>query len=213
VKASQYLQALDTARCNGEWDQVPELSRKVQKHAPGRKCSFLSVELSPTVTRVLTASVCTGLALTASTESKALLLKPPLAGATGTVFTAYAASLTALQDALQKELDSCTSSPLQPPAGAGESSTVTESDILQARIVLAWISSLKGEWQAALNIVPGEDEVGEGWTPSPGKSDYMNTMRIKALVVKGGCTCYSQYHHRLFFLTPPRPGFDAHQFG
>jgi hypothetical protein len=124
----------------------------------------------------------TGLALTASTESKALLLKPPPAGTTSTVFEAYVGSLNALQDALQKELDSC-SSPPQPPT--------EEADILQARIVIAWISSLKGEWQAALNIVPGEDEVGEGWTPSPGKSDYMNTMRIKALVVKGGYTLLS----------------------
>jgi hypothetical protein len=137
----------------------------------------------------------TGLALTASTESKALLLEPPPAGTTGTVFEAYVGSLNALQaaqayvgslnalqDALQKELDSC-SSPPQPPT--------EEADILQARIVIAWISSLKGDWQAALNIVPGEDEVGEGWTPSPGKSDYMNTMRIKALVVKGGYTLLS----------------------
>lgn len=62
---------------------------------------------------------------------------------------------------------------------------VTEGDILQAKIVLASIYSKKGEWNEVLNMVPGEDEVGEGFTPPPGKTDYMNIMRIKALVLKG----------------------------
>jgi hypothetical protein len=131
----------------------------------------------------------TGLALTASTESKASRLKPPPAGTRGSTFTSYVTSLSAFQDTLQKELDSCIPPPPKLPVSAGgdESLTVTEADILQARIVIAWISSLKGEWQAVLNLVPGEDEVGEGWAPSPGKSDYMNTMRIQALVLKGEC--------------------------
>ncbi|KAA8894461.1 hypothetical protein FN846DRAFT_1000212 [Sphaerosporella brunnea] len=129
----------------------------------------------------------TGLALTASTESKALLLKPPPAGTRGSVFTTYVSSLSALQDALQKELDSYTNSPPPPaaPTAGGECPTTTDADLLQARIVIALISSLKGDWQSVLNVVPGEDEVGEGYTPSPGKSDYMDTMRIKALVLKG----------------------------
>jgi hypothetical protein len=36
-KALRYLQQLDSARCNALWDQVPELARKVEKHAPARK--------------------------------------------------------------------------------------------------------------------------------------------------------------------------------
>ena len=37
-KARRYLDLLDTARCNGNWQDVPELARKVEKHAPQRKC-------------------------------------------------------------------------------------------------------------------------------------------------------------------------------
>ncbi|HEX3640816.1 MAG TPA: hypothetical protein VHV10_05960, partial [Ktedonobacteraceae bacterium] len=36
-KASRYMQALDSARCTGHWHEVPELARKVEKHAPKRK--------------------------------------------------------------------------------------------------------------------------------------------------------------------------------
>jgi hypothetical protein len=38
-KAQRYLQALDEARCAGRWQDVPELCRKVEKHAPHRKCA------------------------------------------------------------------------------------------------------------------------------------------------------------------------------
>jgi hypothetical protein len=31
---------LDAARSNGSWSDVPELVRKVTKHAPQRKCKF-----------------------------------------------------------------------------------------------------------------------------------------------------------------------------
>jgi hypothetical protein len=37
-KAQRYLEQLDEARCAGRWPDVPELCRKVEKHAPHRKC-------------------------------------------------------------------------------------------------------------------------------------------------------------------------------
>ncbi|KAH4055194.1 hypothetical protein HBI49_204750 [Parastagonospora nodorum] len=37
-KAQRYLQQLDEARCAGRWQDIPELCRKVEKHAPHRKC-------------------------------------------------------------------------------------------------------------------------------------------------------------------------------
>jgi cargo-transport protein YPP1 len=39
-KALRYINQLDSARCQGLWDQVPELTRKVEKHAPHRKSNF-----------------------------------------------------------------------------------------------------------------------------------------------------------------------------
>jgi hypothetical protein len=38
-KAQRYIQQLDDARCAGRWQDVPELCRKVEKHAPHRKCA------------------------------------------------------------------------------------------------------------------------------------------------------------------------------
>ncbi|PSS00987.1 hypothetical protein BD289DRAFT_423119 [Coniella lustricola] len=44
VKGKNYLDQLDNARCEGNWDAVPELVRKVRKHAPSRACLALTAE-------------------------------------------------------------------------------------------------------------------------------------------------------------------------
>ncbi|SPO04477.1 uncharacterized protein DNG_07162 [Cephalotrichum gorgonifer] len=43
-KAAHYLKALDEARCDGNWSAIPELVRKVRKHAPTRSCIALVAE-------------------------------------------------------------------------------------------------------------------------------------------------------------------------
>ncbi|KAH6625017.1 hypothetical protein B0J18DRAFT_490939 [Chaetomium sp. MPI-SDFR-AT-0129] len=45
VKAANYIQQLDDARCDENWDAVPELIRKVRKHAPDRVCLTLTAEI------------------------------------------------------------------------------------------------------------------------------------------------------------------------
>ncbi|KAL2129731.1 hypothetical protein VTI74DRAFT_7394 [Chaetomium olivicolor] len=45
TKAAGYIQQLDEARCNDNWDEVPELIRKVRKHAPERTCLTLTAEI------------------------------------------------------------------------------------------------------------------------------------------------------------------------
>ncbi|EGC48903.1 filamentation protein [Histoplasma capsulatum var. duboisii H88] len=37
-KGQSYIEALDTARCNDSWNDVPELVRKIEKHCPERRC-------------------------------------------------------------------------------------------------------------------------------------------------------------------------------
>jgi len=37
-KARRYLDLLDDARCDGRWQEIPELARKIEKHSPRRKC-------------------------------------------------------------------------------------------------------------------------------------------------------------------------------
>lgn len=39
-KGVRYVSLLDQALCNGNWDDVPELTRKLEKHAPGRECEL-----------------------------------------------------------------------------------------------------------------------------------------------------------------------------
>ncbi|TID16135.1 filamentation protein-like protein [Venturia nashicola] len=43
-KALRYIDYLDNARCNAEWDKIPELTRKLAKHAPHRKCLILTAQ-------------------------------------------------------------------------------------------------------------------------------------------------------------------------
>lgn len=38
-KGARYLGSLDQALCNGSWSEISELARKVDKHAPERKCT------------------------------------------------------------------------------------------------------------------------------------------------------------------------------
>ena len=37
-KATRYIDLLNNARLTGSWAEVPELVRKVNKHAPQRQC-------------------------------------------------------------------------------------------------------------------------------------------------------------------------------
>lgn len=128
-----------------------------------------------------------GLSLTAATEARLYSLLHPGPGASSAAINSYGVTLKALQDPLQTELDCHPNVPKLPsPAGGGQSMVVTSDDILQARAILSWIYSLRGDWQSALRLVPGEEEVGEGWSSgSGGKGDYISVIRIKALVLKG----------------------------
>ena len=41
-KGARYLGLLDQALCNASWSEIPELARKVEKHAPTRRCLTLA---------------------------------------------------------------------------------------------------------------------------------------------------------------------------
>lgn len=141
-----------------------------------------------------------GLSLTASTEARLYRLLHPGPEAVSSALNSYGATLKALQDPLQTELDCHQNvTKLPSPAGGGQSMVVTSDDILQARTILSWICSLKGDWQSALRLVPGEEEVGEGWSPgNGGKGDYISVIRIKALVLKGSLNYSVQFYCHYF---------------
>ncbi|KAK3302028.1 uncharacterized protein B0T15DRAFT_541739 [Chaetomium strumarium] len=51
VKAAHYIQQLNDARCDENWDAVPELVRKVRKHAPERTCLALTAEIEHAIAK------------------------------------------------------------------------------------------------------------------------------------------------------------------
>ncbi|PTD09952.1 hypothetical protein FCULG_00008728 [Fusarium culmorum] len=63
-KAVQYINQLDHARCDGNWDLVPELVRKVRKHAPERACLALTAETECAIAKT------TGAAAHTNSESR-----------------------------------------------------------------------------------------------------------------------------------------------
>ncbi|PHH62562.1 hypothetical protein CDD81_6877 [Ophiocordyceps australis] len=56
IKADHYLEQLESARCDGNWDVVPELVRKVRKHAPHKSCLALTTETECAISKATTAA-------------------------------------------------------------------------------------------------------------------------------------------------------------
>ncbi|ORY69573.1 uncharacterized protein BCR38DRAFT_88247 [Pseudomassariella vexata] len=50
AKDLKYLNELNDARCEDNWDSVPELVRKVRKHAPSRECLAVTAETEHAIT-------------------------------------------------------------------------------------------------------------------------------------------------------------------
>ncbi|KAL9130552.1 MAG: hypothetical protein Q9175_006997, partial [Cornicularia normoerica] len=71
-KARHYLDLLDAARCNGHWEEIPELTRKVGKHAPQRKCLTLTAQTERRIAEV------SGRPVTSSSATPLSPLIPPL---------------------------------------------------------------------------------------------------------------------------------------
>ncbi|KAM4057111.1 filamentation protein (Rhf1) [Hirsutella rhossiliensis] len=54
TKGNHYLELLEIARCEGNWDAVPELVRKVRKHASSRSCLALAAETECAISNATT---------------------------------------------------------------------------------------------------------------------------------------------------------------
>ncbi|CAD6563756.1 MAG: hypothetical protein ASARMPREDX12_000049 [Alectoria sarmentosa] len=74
-KARHYLDVLDTARCNGHWQEITELTRKVAKHAPQRECLTLTAQTERRIAEV------SGRPVTSAFASALSQLIPPLQAA------------------------------------------------------------------------------------------------------------------------------------
>lgn len=74
-KARHYLDLLDAARCNGQWQEITELTRKVGKHATQRKCLTLTAQTERRIAEV------SGRPVTSSSATAISQLIPPLQAA------------------------------------------------------------------------------------------------------------------------------------
>ncbi|RPA82805.1 hypothetical protein BJ508DRAFT_413967 [Ascobolus immersus RN42] len=162
-KAVGYLQELDLARCKGEWGKVPELARKVQKHAPGRSC------------------LCT----VARAEAKLHLSYLPAPASTSPHFAGFASALEQLEGPIKEELANANQlSPKLPTPADKASAFITVEDIFQAKVTAGWLAYLKQDYDNALSTLPTEQEALK-LNPSDGEMEYTRVLVLKCFVLKG----------------------------
>ncbi|SPQ22327.1 00486ea4-b8f6-4ad3-b9d6-6cd1b5493fe9 [Thermothielavioides terrestris] len=175
VKAAHYIQQLDDARCDDNWDAVPELVRKVRKHAPERAC----------------------LALTAETEhaiAKASLKPSPSIHTDPGSTTANSAPAAAGLDAA-KQLPALLS--------AVDAEANHPQDRFQARVCAGWLLWVLREYPAALARLPrsllddaeasqpppppAAPQTADGGTPPPPPSEWTRVCALKAAYLRANC--------------------------
>ncbi|KFY76776.1 hypothetical protein V499_03689 [Pseudogymnoascus sp. VKM F-103] len=77
-KAVKYIQQLDQAQCGGDWEAVPNLVRKIRKHAPARACLTLAANATHAVQQAIRHQPSTG---TNPEITSLVQYVPPLIGA------------------------------------------------------------------------------------------------------------------------------------
>ncbi|KFZ22816.1 hypothetical protein V502_02709 [Pseudogymnoascus sp. VKM F-4520 (FW-2644)] len=77
-KAAKYIQQLDQAQCGGDWEAVPNLVRKIRKHAPTRACLTLAANATHAVQQAIKHRPSTG---TNPEITSLVQYVPPLIGA------------------------------------------------------------------------------------------------------------------------------------
>ncbi|KAK4157984.1 hypothetical protein C8A00DRAFT_29055 [Chaetomidium leptoderma] len=124
AKAAHYLQQLDDARCDENWDAVPELIRKLRKHAPERSCLTLTAEIEHSIAKAN--------------------LKPPPSGPPSTDGGTRPSSSAGLDAADQ----------LPALLSAIDAESQHTEDRFQARVCAGWLLWVLREYPAALARLP-----------------------------------------------------------
>lgn len=158
-KAIRYIQNLDDARSDGQWDQVPEFARKVLKHAPQRKSVYLwqsvwslLASAKQNLVLVLTAKT-EAIAVSTSTHDAPSVLRPLIAP---------------LVDAITQPND-------------------YPEDVFQASVCLAWLHWILQERDQALAQL--HDEPAPAYaaasTPNSRSTEWVQVCAIKYAYMKG----------------------------
>jgi tetratricopeptide (TPR) repeat protein len=128
AKAAQYIERLDNARCEGNWADVPELVRKIRKHAPDRACLTLAAEAECAITQVTKA---------ATAQSSGATHRPP---------TVEASEQSELSSKVPKLVE------------AIENEQARPEDRFQAQVAVGWLHWVFAEYTQALARLPKPDD-------------------------------------------------------
>ncbi|KUJ19926.1 uncharacterized protein LY89DRAFT_779805 [Mollisia scopiformis] len=159
TKAALYIQQLDEARCNGDWDAVPELIRKIKKHAPQRTCLAITAESEHAVVQ--------------ASHTRPLTARP------STARPATANTSTSAQSSLRRYIDLLLEA-------IGNERTYVE-DEFQARVCLGWIHWQMGELSLAVNKLPHSIEQDFSQLDGTDKesAEWTRVCALKASYLKG----------------------------
>ncbi|KAK0100012.1 hypothetical protein ONS95_013171 [Cadophora gregata] len=158
TKAAQYIQQLDEARCEGNWDAVPELVRKVKKHAPQRTCLVLSAEAEHAISQ--------------ASNNRPSTARPGTARTANTTATSQSTSVSRyiplLLEAIEKE-------------GAHV------EDEFQAQVCVGWIHWHLGEPSLAAARLPKsiEQEFSQLDGTNKESAEWTKVCALKACYIKG----------------------------
>lgn len=157
TKGRHYLDLLDNARCEGDWDAVPELVRKVRKHAPNRVCLTLTAEIEHGISKATASET----PITAASDTAALENAPP-----------------------SKDIEAAAHIP-KLLASIEEEHTYAE-DRFQAQVCVGWLHWAVGEYKLALDRLPegfGANEV----ESLDNISEWTRVCMLKSAYLRANC--------------------------
>ncbi|CRK46099.1 hypothetical protein BN1723_006878 [Verticillium longisporum] len=159
TKAAHYIQALDAARAEGNWQAVPEFVRKIRKHAPDRTCLTLTAELEYAVS--------TSSKTSSNTASRPQTARPQTAAAP--------ASDIDTADHIPKLLEIIENDDLHP------------EDKFQAQVAVGWVHWTSKEYRLAATRLPSTLDQQNIQDPDNKVSEWTSVCSLKAAYLKADC--------------------------
>ncbi|KAF7552759.1 hypothetical protein G7046_g7303 [Stylonectria norvegica] len=159
-KGAQYISQLDHARCDGNWDVVPELVRKVRKHAPSRSCLALTAETECAISKITSAAA-------------AAAAGGPQTARPGTAATTREIDVANQLPKLLASIDEEASHP---------------SDRFQAHVCAGWLHWVQGEYDLCAARLPRNLVQEESQSNPADKSlEWTSVCALKAAYLKANC--------------------------
>ncbi|EEY16492.1 conserved hypothetical protein [Verticillium alfalfae VaMs.102] len=163
TKAAHYIQALDAARAEGNWQAVPEFVRKIRKHAPDRACLTLTAELEYAVSTSSKSS--------SNTASRPQTARPQTAAAP--------ASDIDTAEQISKLLETIENDDLHP------------EDKFQAQVAVGWVHWTSKEYRLAATRLPSTLDQQNIQDPDNKVSEWTSVCSLKAAYLKADCLVVS----------------------